>query len=580
MLLTITIFSICCFSNFVTVCSIDDEKIVELENFVRDELLDLLRDECTERNSVLNDVDRKIFFGLYHAKPEKFRFLPGEKVMLKKIADHMNLVNSDEEKTNQSFQLKAPAKYKISRKDTCKVFGALFFGKKNYNPKQRVQQMNTEAKQKLANHEPVGKSSLSSMVPEVITKARIKFEKKDPSLVGQNYLTEDMVRIVDELGRITARLQCVFCLKNNPTKPPITIQYDSSSNTPDSFYWNFSNLVKHFKRIHSDIDSSKVNIAETSSKKTESDETLHDDLEVLDEVVETVETKAQTSYEVIDVIVLDESELNSSSELIDEYELPSKGHGDAAQNSSSSDNGIQGDGNSLDVNSIEFAIYNQIGQQNLVMTAAVYSNSENKQTMMFKLNGPPKALSIIKIKGDGSCFYGSVVHQLFQHKVNSKDHKNATIDLRASVVKFINENIPDYLFVIKDRIMEEIEARGGVVSKSAEISEADCIEFVNSNLARVHTFAGMESFIAISSIHSVNIMVFTESGPPYFPLGFNANLHRLIFIAYRRAPRNPNILNHYDSVVEVSVDVLFECVRAVANQTRKKQNEHSEPLVI
>lgn len=474
-------FSICCFSNFITLGSIDDEKIVELEKFVRDDLLELLHDKCDENGLPFDGCDKKIIFGLYHAKPEKFRFLPGEKVLLKKIADHMSRMVVDEDENNQSLQFKAPAKYKMSRKDTCRIFGATFFGKTSINPIHCAHQLSIGEKEKLAMHKPVDKSSLNSMIPDFISKAKMKIEEQAPNLTGQNYLTEDMIKIIDERGRITARMQCVFCLNDKKLKKEITIQYDPSTTTPNLFYWNFSNFKKHFKRIHPNASDLEEAISEKESIATENDQDLcDDDFEV--EIAETdnnheemvcddIGTDAKYGYEELEIVVLDETDLNSSDEVIAEN-LHENDDGERnTSNSSSSCNEIETDNNSLDINSSEFAIYDQISQQNLVMTNAFYLHKEKKVEMSFQLNGKSKQVNVIKIKADGNCLFGSLAHQLFQNKVNSIDHVNATKKLRASVVEYIIKNINDFSLAVKGRIFEEEEVRfGRVVKKANEIA--------------------------------------------------------------------------------------------------------------
>lgn len=88
-----------------------------MENFVREEMFDLLNNQC-----IIDDqIHLKNFYGLYHANKEKFRFMPGEKILLKRIAEYVEKINTDEKNV---LQFKAPNKFNISRKDTCRLFGA------------------------------------------------------------------------------------------------------------------------------------------------------------------------------------------------------------------------------------------------------------------------------------------------------------------------------------------------------------------------------------------------------------------------------------------------------------------------
>lgn len=105
--------------------------------------------------------------------------------------------------------------------------------------------------------------------------------------------------------------------------------------------------------------------------------------------------------------------------------------------------------------------------------------------------------------------------------------------------------------------MEEREAKGTKNRKN--VTENDCKKFLKQ-LTKKSTFGGAESFKAISRMHSVNILVFVESDVHYFPIGFNSNYDKTVFIAYRLIPGSQNVRNHYDSVAEVNLQIIYDCV--------------------
>lgn len=208
-----------------------------MESFVREDLLDLLSDAgITNEHELL-----KNFFGLYHAKTTKFRFLPGEKVLLKRIAEYIKNIGTDDDASNQ---FKAPEKYKFSRKGTFRLFGATFYGKKSCDKKQQAD----DFEQQDAERETAGKLPLCSIFFTIVKQ---KYESKYPCLIGKEYLKENMINVTKKGNRITGSVQCIFCpIKKNPKV--ITVQYDEKNN--GLYHWNFSNLFKHFGRHTSEKD--------------------------------------------------------------------------------------------------------------------------------------------------------------------------------------------------------------------------------------------------------------------------------------------------------------------------------------
>lgn len=91
----------------------------------------------------------------------------------------------------------------------------------------------------------------------------------------------------------------------------------------------------------------------------------------------------------------------------------------------------------------------------------------------------------------------------------------------------------DFKFEMKGRVLDEREAYKHSEVDGQEwgdVTEADCQQFLG--LLSEKAFGGIETIKAITLIHRVNILVINEDGPPYFPMGFNANCHRTVFIAY------------------------------------------------
>lgn len=565
-------YSICCFSNNVTIEKIDDETISDMENFVREDLFELLSTEC----DIDDQTPLKNFYGLYHANKNKFRFMPGEKVLLKRIAEHVEKINTDEKKIEQ---FKPPNKYKISRKDTCRLFGATFYGKRSYEKKNRneLDDIVLDSEQQLDDRTPPEKLSLRSKLFRI---TKEKYESKYPSLAGNVFLTENMVKIIKNGNRIVGTVQCVFCASEKKSKS-ITIQYDDKND--GSYYWNFSNLFKHLKK-HSSEGDADMNIDEVLNE--DDNREMYTNYEVLENAIQNGEMDTKEwgesivdgNIEELDVIVIENNELNSSSETIAECKSTSCSDEEIVSSNSNDGTPFVID---LDINSNEFLLFEQISSQNLILTKAIYSHNERKKAMNFTLNGLEAKVDVIKINGDGSCLFGSLAHQLFQHKVNSNNHKKAAKALRVDVVKYINSNVNEFLYEIAGRIQDEEERRLGYVqTKTSDITEEKCCAFLNTSLVKQSFFGGSETMKAITLMHKVNILCFNESGPVYFPLGFNSNHHKTVFLAYRLKPDSKDVRNHYESVAEVDAKILFEVVKAVNQcETMKGINRLDEDVM-
>lgn len=68
------------FDNYLSFCSLNLEMLSELETFVKEDMLDLIEDDCNLQN----------YFGIYHKNPTKFRFLMGDKALLIRLVALVN----------------------------------------------------------------------------------------------------------------------------------------------------------------------------------------------------------------------------------------------------------------------------------------------------------------------------------------------------------------------------------------------------------------------------------------------------------------------------------------------------------
>lgn len=494
---------------------------------MREDLATLLEEKCTSLNTQFSEDEKCFFYGLYQSNTTKFKFLPGEKLLLKEIAIHINAVIEAESCDAYMPPFAIPKHFNTQmRRDTSNISVGTYFGKKSTKIRPITATDDT-----------------SNLKTEVMEKVKVHCCAVDSNL-NEGDFNEEIIEIVNDGTRLFARLKCVFCIsekKNASDKEKSSgkrkfaknhiIQYDISkaTNLP---YWNFSNYKNHLKyhTVKSIGQSTKKDkkIGKTKRSKSISKEIV-DMTDVEDE-----EDKIQTD-EQSETSLKDESNLNDSSVVVVDEKNVTQDSQDK----------------------ISSALHRMISEQNLAITQAVYANNEKKFKMRFKLNGASKTVDIIKIKPDGNCLYASLVHQLHNFKVKSDDHVAATINLRKSVIAYINDHFDDFIYEIKGRILEDRESTDEENAKCKTVTDKECETYIDEVLSQNGAWGGSETIKAVSQIEKVNVLIFMERDTMFFPVEFDPNRERLISIAYRRAG---NKFNHYDSVCELSSEILFDCI--------------------
>lgn len=207
------------------------------------------------------------------------------------------------------------------------------------------------------------------------------------------------------------------------------------------------------------------------------------------------------------------------------------------------------------VENCENQLFKQLSEQFPKLTEATLLNNQKVDYMEFQTpSGDMKKLKLVKINPDGNCLFASLGHQIFgsEIKVNSRQHKNLTKDLRMKVSKHVQTNFEKY----------KGWARGSI-DESADNWEAESKFFVNVVLPKNGKFAGAESIKALSDIYGVNVVIFAENDTCYFHHTFDPNFARCVAISYRKygdtaAKGN---CNHYDSIIDINSNDLLVCVQ-------------------
>lgn len=211
----------------------------------------------------------------------------------------------------------------------------------------------------------------------------------------------------------------------------------------------------------------------------------------------------------------------------------------------------------------EKQIYNQLSEQSNRISKPTLLNSEKTENIAFMAGASQQFIQIAKIKGDGSCMFGAISHQIHGTKIDSLDHIEQTKSLREETVMHIRQNMERFEFVIRQRILDELPTNS---DKKVRVSLANCQRLVDDHLTRSTFWGGTESLMAISEMKQLNIFIINENDNFQFVNGFNPNFQHTVCIAYRSHRK------HYDSITEINTNNLFGCAEHLVKFVRPKQS--------
>lgn len=205
------------------------------------------------------------------------------------------------------------------------------------------------------------------------------------------------------------------------------------------------------------------------------------------------------------------------------------------------------------------ALFTQLSSQITKTMAAVLKNCDKTENIYFSLVKSPRQLTVAEIPGDNSCMFGALSHQLYNYKITSNEHSQVTKKLRKDVVEHIlkSENFPSFEYHLRDRVYE-IKNQKDITNMTTE-----CKLFVRHVLSNNKTWGGMETLLAVSELHSTNIVVFNEDGICVKYKRAGQNYDRSIAIAHRLGLNGER--NHFDSVSDIGSADLLAAVRYISN---------------
>lgn len=541
---------LCGYANGLSFKNITETDISFVENFVQNELKDLLQQKCDRFGAELDVNEMENIFGMYANCETEFKLMRGDRLLLKEIAEFLNELFTTEGTEAFARHFEVPKRYKMSKSDT----EAFSFGT-FYSKKQRLR-----VKINLSKDE---------MITQLYTMKLKPFFETYKNLKPFRVISEDLINIVDLKTGVRADVICVFCSSSDSEIDVLTkkyaIQCDKSGN------WNISNLKKHVEHQHCGKNSD--GIPESTDARIKSSTGVKNTALKLEVRVKRVESKNVPSLKVDSSASPNRDEtvpscdVNTENKPLDDDSRVADSTIDriereimsmpviCAASSQNLEDSIQIDQNS----SLSSCFYDAFSTQNLKLIEANLVNLENKKFMSVQVDERCYTVNILDIKQDGNCMFSTLVHQLSYVKNNSENHTSLTMRLRENVVSHIERNLKWYRQYIKGRL------------RCDDATDEICSDFLQK-LSKDGFWGDAETLMAVTKMYEVNIFIFSEKGSCYFACGFKPEYNRTIFMAYRfngideQGERN---YNHYDTVCEVDEELLYRCANSLsARMTR------------
>lgn len=580
------------FSSLFALKNINADVLNDVEKFAKEELVGLLADEYKLLDAQQDMCDNVHFFGIYAAKPEKFRLLPGERFAVIEMCNYAKAIIGTD--VTKFADLKTE---KISRANTIQLSIGKFFGTKV-----------------------IKKSTASASTNEQLHEALIPKLKKlitmvKPKVDLEKEMLEMDVQVLNRNNKITASVNCLFCLNKGEKEWKKYIQYWHAPN--GTSYWNLSNFKRHLQSHHMGAKAQQTNNAintpiikvplnksdiNLSGKKQNATSTPRASANKVDAIESSTPTTPKTIDSNKSSAITNKSRtipnktrtvpnktptVSSKTQAVSNKtptvpnKTPTVANKTPKTRKTSSPNesvvliASSPPNDSLtsmpttpipaqlnnNMRSMEDLLYHQICEQSLRLLQATMMHKIKKYTMKYAVQGEDRKLKVMRIDKDGSCLFSSISQQMSCCKPNTDDHRESSNDLRGETIAHMRSNLKSVMFAIKGRILEDREAEG---DDRKTVDETDCLDFINKQLSQSDCWGGAESMQAISLIHKVNIMVFNESDRFYFPVGFKPDYAKTVMIAYRFAGSSKKIRNHYDSVAEIDQKDLLDCAKCAA----------------
>lgn len=530
-------FSRCNFSNRLNFESLTEDEIDQVEQFVREKGLDFAQKklqkkiECHEE-ILLHDEQLIDYFGeTYASNPSNFRFEIGDRKLIRIFRDHLiEQQNEKGAKYMRRFRKKPdrknPKRFKLDER-TCTLKTE---NEQSVNDGENFDDADDVYCQKLS----AGLFERVRNYMETFDIDKSIIEKINPNIVS--------VKIAE--GLVIAGVFCAVCQNDETKKRKSKAKRVFYKDGEGSNYWVLSNFGQHLKSVHKlksclpeceSLDDAKKTDANVISMNSGTKK-IHDFASSVDIKADDTENNTPT--------VANDDKLALAHNFSVEYDDVKV---DPSYNAISSDSNV---------------MFDQITSQIMKMVKATLSHSDATKQMFFELfEGESRSLKVAVIRADGSCLFSSIAHQLFTEKIRSKEHIEATKQLRKSVVEYISSHYSSFRFELRGRVYEEIDPN------AIDDMEKECKDILKNYLPMDYFWGGTETLKAIQEMHHVNILIFNENAPCYFFNHFNEANTKTLILAFRYS--NGNDRDHYDSVCDMSSVEILNAINFLSNTALK-----------
>ena len=502
----------CGFAHPLSFKNVTDSHISTVEKFIREKTMTILAKRLSESigeecDAVIDDEELINHFGeIYANDQESFEFRAGDIMLIKELVAHVKqIVDGNGINTGLGFfQNPKPNRKRAALATKCSI-----------------------AKKSQKSSKPLVKPMEEDNLKfELIQKVTTCFEPymNDLHAIDDSLNMNECVVVVqtEDGSKIYGDISCILCkYENRKNQKSKRVFYNTKGKTKGS--WVLSNITKHLQTVHTSMAQIDEN----------------DKLKLQHGVHDSDTTRSIASHEEHYVVETDANE-DLSIILVDDTDLKIK--------------------ENLDKDDQEL-LYAQLSTQLTSVMAATLNHDDACEQMNFVLAKAQRKLTVANISGDGSCMFAALAHQLWMYKIDSKDHKQATKQLRAEVVEHIlnPENYASYQHHLRDRVYSTIETTG----KNVTDIEKECKFFVRHILSSSKTWGGAETLLAVSVLYSTNVFVFNENGACSKIKKVGQNHSRSVAVAFRIGlnKEGDEVYNHYDSVCEINSADLYHVAR-------------------
>lgn len=583
------IFSLCGYKEAATFKFVTEEEIKYVENFIRTKLSAFLDD--IERRESCGSIDKKHFFGKYYmTSPHTFEFTPGERLLIIQMSKHVKSILDRNDEPNSGIKyFKIDETDKKLRKNIYQGteyyqhFCGRFFTLSNDLTFGTISKPISENRKDMIADTEKLKSQLAADVQNwLITKSTEEYSSS---------FEDSMISVESESnGKIIGKIVCVFCKVSKKRINRIRVSLKCSDSR---IYWILSNFDTHVGRCHAacsnvfsvdetdEIDSSGKNALNIIQKRSKMKEKAEKQIKTPKEKLFSKIDRAKRS------IITDKSK-----STVDESTATIQMSVEIVTDSSHQ---------VLNDVDLEKAIYEQISTQILKLIQFTMGVKCTQCEMAFNTDdGHEHTLLTLKIYRDGHCMFRSLAHQLWLEMLGTKEQNDSTLDLRAKIVAYINDNLSSFSWELKGSVFEMYGDNPKMSDES--FAKAECIRYLNEDLAK-SAWGGGETIKALTHMYKVNVLVVNEIGHYNYPAGFNINYPSSVILAYRITEKKSSqtddevwesfedeeetsieyceeiIRDHYDSVTHIEQDVILKIAKSIALVESKKAGYSNRSVI-